>query len=46
MMMALMILTNPPTIVRMMPVTTRKTPMVIALQACHKHPVVILRLRQ
>ena len=31
-----------PMIVRTIPVTTRKTPMVIALQACHRHPVVIL----
>ena len=32
-----------PMIVRTIPVTTRKTPMVIALQACHRHPVVILQ---
>ena len=32
-----------PMIVRTIPVTTRKTPMVIARQACHRHPVVILR---
>ena len=44
--MMVLMMSNEPTIVRMMPVTTRKTPMVIALQACHKHPVVILRLGQ
>ena len=39
----IMSLSKLPMIVRMIPVTTRKTPMVIALQACQRHPVVILQ---
>ena len=39
----IVIFTIIPMIVRMIPVTTRKTPMVMARQACHRHPVVILQ---